>query len=739
MTFYTPDRRHVGEARPRPSADDLERLARDARFSRWDGSQSIPDLTADEIVEALADDLVEEGDVAEALRRLMERGWRSGDPARNDMPGLQDLLERLRRRREDLLEQHKLGDPLADVRAELESIVAEERAGVERRLEEGSRTDTPPSQQPPATGEDASADPSAPSASTAPPPSPSPSSPRPDVDPALRRMLRDVAASRLERLEQLPPDVGGRIRQLQDYEFLEPNAHERFDALLDRLRKSVLDRYMDGMSDALKSMTPEDLAPQRDMVRDLNKLLEQRLSGNEPSRRDIGEFLAKHGQFFPGAETLDDIIEQLAERMAAVQSLLRSLSPEQRAELQSTIDALLRDDRLRWDLAQLGANLDQLLPGGLGERVRFGGDQPMGLEGALEQLERLSAMDALEAALEGVETPGDLTALDRSEVRDLMGDDAVRDLNALDDLAKVLEEAGYLERHGERMELTPRGARRIGRKVLDDLFARLRKDAFGGHRLDRAGRGGEPEETAKPYEFGDPFHLDLRETLANALMREENAPSRRAGREVRLTADDFAVKRTELLTSASTVLLVDMSRSMLLRGCFVAAKKVAIALETLIRTQYPRDHLSVVGFAYYARELKPQALAELTWHGYEYGTNLQHGLLLARRILARERSANKDIIVITDGEPTAHFEDGQVEFSYPPTRRTIQETLREVNRCTKEGITINTFMLERSRALAEFVALVTRLNRGRAFYASPERLGEYVLVDFVSRRTKHVV
>jgi uncharacterized protein with von Willebrand factor type A (vWA) domain len=741
VTFYSPDRRHVGEARPRPSTDDLERLAREARYSRWDGSQAVPDLTADEIVDALADDLVEEGDVAEALRRLMERGWRSGDPSRNDLPGLQDLLDRLRRRRDELLEQHKLGDPLADVRAELESIVAEERAGVERRLEEGSRPDAPPTQttsSPDGDG-DPSTEPSPTSKSSSPPPPSSSPSSAPNVDPALRRMLRDVAASRLERLEQLPPDVGGRIRQLQDYEFLEPNAHERFDALLDRLRKSVLDRYMDGMSDALKSMTPEDLAPQRDMVRDLNKLLEQRLSGNEPSRRDIGEFLAKHGQFFPGAETLDDVIEQLAERMAAVQSLLRSLSPEQRAELQSTIDALLRDDRLRWDLAQLGANLDQLLPGGLGERVRFGGDQQMGLEGALEQLERLAAMDSLEAALEGVETPGDLTALDRSEVRDLLGADAVRDLNALDDLAKVLEDAGYLERHGDRMELTPRGARRIGRKVLDDLFARLRKDAFGGHRLDRAGRGGEPEETAKSYEFGDPFHLDLRETLANALMREENAPARRAGRDVRLTADDFAVKRTERLTSASTVLLVDMSRSMLLRGCFVAAKKVAIALETLIRTQYPRDHLSVVGFAYYARELKPQALAELTWHGYEYGTNLQHGLLLARRILARERSANKEIIVITDGEPTAHFEDGQVEFSYPPTRRTIQETLREVNRCTKEGITINTFMLERSRALAEFVALVTRLNRGRAFYASPERLGEYVLVDFVSRRTKHVV
>ena len=277
--------------------------------------------------------------------------------------------------------------------------------------------------------------------------------------------------------------------------------------------------------------------------------------------------------------------------------------------------------------------------------------------------------------------------------------------------------------------------------MLDDLFSRLERDAFGGHRIDRPGRGGEREETTKPYEFGDPFHLDLRGTLANAMLREENAPAVRAARGdrgLRLTPDDFEVYRTEQLTRTATVLLVDMSRSMLLRGCFLAAKRVAVALDTLIRSQYPRDHLSVIGFAYYAREIRPGALAELTWHGYEYGTNLQHGLLLARRILARQAAANKEIVVITDGEPTAHFEDGQVEFSYPPTRRTITETLREVQRCTKEGITINTFMLERSRALAEFVAHMTKLNRGRAFYATPERLGEYVLVDFVGRRSKRV-
>jgi uncharacterized protein with von Willebrand factor type A (vWA) domain len=408
------------------------------------------------------------------------------------------------------------------------------------------------------------------------------------------------------------------------------------------------------------------------------------------------------------------------------------------------MEALLRDDRLLIDLAQLASNLDLLLPGGLGDRVRFSGDESLSLDGALAQIARLQSMERLEDTLMDIEGPGDLSSIDREDVRDLMGDDAVRDLDALDDLARRLEEAGYLTRDGERLELTPRGTRKIGQQVLDDLFARLQRDAFGGHRLDRNGRGGEREETTKPYEFGDPFHLDLKGTLTNALLRDENAPaalaSRREGgdRAIRLTPDDFEVYRSEQLTRTATVLLVDMSRSMLLRGCFLAAKKVAVALDTLIRTQYPRDHLTVIGFAYYAREIRPGALAELTWHGYEYGTNLQHGLLLARRILARQAAANKEIVVITDGEPTAHFENGQVEFSYPPTRRTIQETLREVQRCARDGITINTFMLERSRALAEFVAHMTKLNRGRAFYATPERLGEYVLVDFVGRRTRNM-
>ncbi len=700
MTHWSPDRRDLEDLRlARAAAGEGNStaagpLVHRARFGRWDGSQQVADPSADEIIDALTDDVMADGDVGEALQRLLERGWRSGDPDRPDLPGLEALRERLRARRESLLSQYRLGDVLGDVRAELKAIIDTEREGIDRRLS-GPAGDEPP------------------------PP------------PELANLLRDTIARRLDRLEALPEDLGDRIRALEEYDFLDAGARERFDALVERLRRSVLDRYAAGMADAVRGMSPEDLAANRAMVRDLDQLLQQHLAGAEP---DPAEFLARHGSFFPGAKTVEDIINQLAERMSAMQSLLRSLTASQRSELNSLIDGLLRDDRLRWDLAQLSATLDEVLPGGLGERFRFSGNEELGLEGALGQLETLGRLEALEGQLDGLGSAAELAGIDRAELRELAGDDAARDLDLLDDLAARLEAAGYLTRDGEHLELTPRGSRRIGQKVLDDLFARLRRDAFGEHRIDRAGRGGERSDGTKPFEFGDAFDLDLRETLTNALMRPENAPGAGA---IKLAPADFAVHRSEESTRTSTVLLVDMSRSMLLRGCFVAAKKVAVALDTLIRTQYPRDDLTVIGFAYYAREIRPGTLAELSWHGYEYGTNLQHGLLLARRVLARSGAANRQVVVITDGEPTAHFQDGQVEFNYPPTRRTIQETLREVQRCTKAGITINTFMLERSRALTDFVAHVTKLNRGRAFYAEPEHLGEYVLVDFVRGRMEH--
>ncbi len=424
---FTPDRRDVRDAGSAMSSRD-EVLARAARYSHWDGSQSVPDLEADEILDALADDVMAEGDLSSALRRLMERGWRSTDAARPDMAGLRDLMERLARRREEVLDRYKLGDVLADVRAELDGIVAEERGGVERRLDQASR---PPQEGQVARGQAGDA------AATEDGANDLEEAAAAEDDRALRRMLRDVAARRLDQLDQLPPDVGGRIRGLEEYDFIEPAARERFDALLERLRRQVLDQFFSGLSDSIKSTTPEELAANREMVRDLNRLLEERMAGGDP---DPSEFLARHGGFFPGARTLDDIIEQLAERMAALQSLLRSMSPEQRAELQDAMDALLRDDRLRWDLAQLAAILDQLVPGGLGERFRFGGDEPLGLEGALEQMGNLQALDALEAQLGQIGEPGDLAGIDRDRLGQLLGDESVRDLEALDALAEQLPE-----------------------------------------------------------------------------------------------------------------------------------------------------------------------------------------------------------------------------------------------------------------------------------------------------------
>ncbi len=661
------------------------------RYARWDGSQRLDDPSADDVLEELADDLLAESDLNAALARLLNRGLSGKQGRFGRLRGLNDILRRLGVAREELLSRYELGDVLSDIRRELDEIVAAERRAVERRLAGSTAADATPDQA------------------------------------ELRDMAAGLAAKRQKQLESLRDDVGGRIRALGDYDFMEPDARERFETLLDQLRRQVLDAHFAGLSDAIRGTTPEGLAANREMVRDLNSLLQERLAGNDP---DVSGFLSRFGQVFPGAHTLDDIIEQLAARMAQMQSLMASLSPEQRQELQDMMDALLRDDRLRWDLAQLAATLDQLLPNGLGQRFDFQGTEELTLEGALDQLGQLRRLDQLADQLGEVHSPGALDEIDPDELAEFLDRDAAEEMRALQALSRALEDAGYAERNGTRLQLTPRGARRVGQRVLDELFARLRRDEFGGHGRRATGSAGERGDGSGPYEFGRPFDLHLGRTMANALARGERAPN------VRLSPADFEIHDVEDMNRAATVLLVDMSRSMLLRGCFLAAKKVAMALDMLIRTRYPHDELHVVGFAYYAREIAPSALATLSWHGYEYGTNLQHGLMLARQLLGRSHAANRSVVVITDGEPTAHFENGQVEFSYPPTRQTVRQTLREVARCTREGITINTFMLERSRALAEFVERMTKLNRGRAFFATPERLGEYVLVDYVGRRSQ---
>jgi uncharacterized protein with von Willebrand factor type A (vWA) domain len=267
---------------------------------------------------------------------------------------------------------------------------------------------------------------------------------------------------------------------------------------------------------------------------------------------------------------------------------------------------------------------------------------------------------------------------------------------------------------------------------MGEIYDQLKKSEYGKHPQQDRGVGGERADETKAYEFGDPFHLNLGETIMNGIFREgPQVP-------VRLEKDDFQVFRSESLTTTATVLMLDLSWSMALRGSFQAAKKVALALQNLIRTQFPKDSLYVLGFSAYARQLKQEELPYVRWDESVLGTNMHHALMLAQKLLARHTAGTKQIIMISDGEPTAHLEHGRSYFAYPPSPITIRETLKEVKRCTKKGIVINTFMLDRNYYLKEFVNQIAKMNKGRVFYTTPERLGQYILVDYVSQKRKRL-
>jgi uncharacterized protein with von Willebrand factor type A (vWA) domain len=342
--------------------------------------------------------------------------------------------------------------------------------------------------------------------------------------------------------------------------------------------------------------------------------------------------------------------------------------------------------------------------------------------------DRRAALTALVAELAAARAAGDPGQVDGAAVAAWLGDTAAGALGHLQRLALTLAEGGYLQAVGERQTLTPRAVRLIGQQALRDLFAHLEYHPTGPHDRRRHGHGGEPTGVSAPYVFGAPLLLDLEATLRQALARQGDGPP------LRLAAADFQVHQTEQRVEAATVILLDVSRSMLLRGCFAAAKKVALALHHLIEARFPRDYLAIITFAHGARQLPPNCLPLLQIDEREYGTNLHQGLRLARTLLRRQAGANKQVIVITDGEPTAHQETDHVFFAFPPTPKTVAATLGEVVRCTQERIVINTFMLERGQHLTSFVSRMSQLNQGRTFFVAPERLGEYVLIDYLANR-----
>jgi uncharacterized protein with von Willebrand factor type A (vWA) domain len=339
----------------------------------------------------------------------------------------------------------------------------------------------------------------------------------------------------------------------------------------------------------------------------------------------------------------------------------------------------------------------------------------------------LAQLDQLEQFLRNPGSPQALAEVDLDQVRRLLGQDTAQSLDRLAELTKMLEDAGLIQNKEGRLELTPRGLRRLGQQALGDLFKKLTADKLGTHDIERDGIGHERSYDTKPYEFGDPFNLNIERTVRNAIRRTGG------GTPVRLQPDDFEVEQTERQVRSSTVLMLDLSLSMPMRDNFLPAKKVAMALHALISSQFPRDYLGLVSFSELARELRPADLPEVSWD-FVYGTNMHHAFMLSRRMLSQQ-TGTKQIIMITDGEPTAHLlPDGSPFFSYPPARETVEQTLAEVVRCTREGIRINTFMLDPDGGLRSFIERLTKLNQGRAFFTTPETLGDYVLVDFIEHK-----
>jgi uncharacterized protein with von Willebrand factor type A (vWA) domain len=647
-------------------------------------------------VDEMGDGILAGASPSDALRDLLRKG--SGGRR-----GLDDLLRRVRERQRDIRGSGRLDGILEQARALLDTAIGQERAEL----------------------------------------FPDPS---------------DEARMREADLDALPADTAQAIRRLADYDWQSPAARQTFERLKDLLRSEVLDSQFRGMRQVLQNPDPQAMQRVKDMLAELNEMLAADARGTH-TQADFDRFMARHGDLFPDhPQNLEELVDSLIARMAAAERLLRSLSDEQRDELAGLMANALDDAGLAAEMARLADALRARRPdldrAGMAGGVQMSGEEPLGLGDATTALAELADLAELETAL-GQDYPGaSLDDIDEDAVRRAFGRQAVDDVEALRRIERELERQGYLTRNGGRLELTPKAVRRLGDTALRRIFADMNfGHRSGDHDQRDAGQAGELTGTTRAWEFGDEQPLDVPSTVRNALLRGaegvwgERFPSRsgaiagdrppgetRPPRGIRLAPPDFEVAETERRTTAVVSLLVDLSYSMQLRGTWAAAKQTALALHALLRSRFPQDAIQVVGFSNYARELRETDLAGLGWDMVQ-GTNLHHALLLAGRHIDRHPEYEPVVLIVTDGEPTAHLQrDGRSWFDWPPSPETLELTLAEVDKMTRRHAALNIFMLADDERLSAFVDNVARRNGGRVLQASPERLGEYVIRDFLRTR-----
>jgi uncharacterized protein with von Willebrand factor type A (vWA) domain len=680
------------------------------RYGPWSGG---PDPLASpydvrEAVDQLGRGVLEGASLREALRELLRRGLKG-------QRGLDDLAERIRRRREEVRRRGDLGGIIDRVRQMLDQALAAERDVLAH-------------------------------------------------DPSDDARLREM------ELDALPRETARAVRELASYEWRSDEARQIYGQIQAMLRREVLDAQFAGIKQALSTQDPAASEAVRQMLADLNDLLEAHARGEDTTDR-FAAFMERHGDFFPdNPQSTEELIESLARRAAAAERLMRSLSPQQREELAELMRHALSDPELAAQLARLRDNLRTLRPGLDTEtRARIQGQQPLGYSEAVEAVADLADLEALAEQLAQDHPGATLDDVDVEALERQLGEGAAIDLRALRELERELERQGYIGRGPDGLRLTPKALRRLGETALRRVFAHMAAPNRGNHDDRRTGAADEPTGTSREWRFGDEHPIDATRTVYNAVLRtaseRSSAPTgspasttgpeptgagatrsmeagstgprstRRGARpRVRLQVEDFAIAETERRASAAVALCVDLSYSMVLEGRWAPMKQTALALSHLVSTRFRQDALEIIGFDRIARRLTPVQLAEAEPEWIQ-GTNLQHALMLASRHVRRHPNAEPVVLVVTDGEPTAHLEaDGTPFFSWPTTQETLRATIAEVDSLTRYGATLNIFMLGEDEGLARFVDAVARRAGGRVFTPDIDRLGEYVVADYLRSR-----
>ena len=629
-----------------------------------------PPFDVAEAVDALGDAVLDGASARDALAELLRRGAPG-------LRGLDALRARAREQARRLRRTHRLDATLEQVRELLDTALQAERAAL-----------------------------------------------FPDPD--------DAARFAEAQLDALPTQTAPAVQALAEYPWRSPQAAAAYAQISELLRQEVLDAQFAGMKQAMSGGDPAASQRVKDMLADLNAMLEADAAGRH-TPADFDAFMDRYGDLFPDAPAdLEELVDSLARRAAATARLLNSLTAEQRAELSALMEQAMADLDMASAMAQLGDHLRARRPDmDWTGRERMRGQQGLGVGEGTGALAELADLESLAESL-GQDYPGaQLADVDEDAVARALGRSAVDDLDALRRIERELERQGYLMRADGRLELSAKAVRRLGRTALRRVFAALATARAGAHDITDAGAAGEMVGTHRAWEFGDEQPLDAVATLSRAVTRPE---ARRADGTLAVGVEDFAVRETEHRVTAAVVLLVDLSYSMILNDRWGPAKQTALALHTLIETQFPADALAIIGFSRHARHIAVTELAGLDGDLVQ-GTNLQHALMLAGRFLDRHPDAEPVVLVVSDGEPTAHLErDGSVYFDWPPSSTTLELTLAEVDRMTRRGAALNVFMLGEEPRLQDFVADVARRNGGRVFSPDPMRLGEFVVADFLATR-----